>query len=51
MKESVLSLVMKCHVCGDSYIPEIGEICSCPEEPVVSDWEDVKPPIDVKDDE
>lgn len=32
MKQSVLSLIKKCQVCGTTYLPENGEICKCPDE-------------------
>lgn len=47
MKTSVLSRLKVCHRCHTAYLEEIGETCKCqtcmfPEEPAVSDWEDVK---------
>lgn len=45
MYESVLRYLVKCEVCGTTYMPKNGEVCKCPEatdEPVVKDWEDPK---------
>lgn len=48
MKESVLSMIRKCPVCGVTYLEENGETCRCTapmfpdEEPRVREFEDVK---------
>jgi hypothetical protein len=41
MKVSILNLLETCPVCNKTYLPQ-NDVCDCPEEPVVSDWEDIQ---------
>jgi hypothetical protein len=40
-KHDITRDITTCPVCHVSYCPHDGEICKCPEEPVVSNWEDI----------
>lgn len=40
MKHDITRDIVTCPVCHTAYCPNDGEICLCPEEPVVSEWED-----------
>ena len=39
MRESVLNKIVVCPVCHVSYV-HVWDICACPEEPIIKDWED-----------
>jgi hypothetical protein len=42
----VIAYVRTCPVCHTAYIPEIGEICKCPDqddEPILHRWEEPVP--------
>lgn len=53
VRESVLRLIERCKECGVSYIPQNGEVCACPEEPQVKEWNGIgwRPEVELKDDE